>query len=67
MDTDAGVHFVLASLYLHLGPFPLTHSISSVTISRKTAKKVVVEELGDPYASREVYFDHVDSLIFCQM
>ncbi|CDY30012.1 BnaC01g39960D [Brassica napus] len=39
----------------------------SYNLKENIAKKVVVEELEEPYASREVYFDHVESPMFCQM
>ncbi|KAF3533195.1 hypothetical protein DY000_02043896 [Brassica cretica] len=39
----------------------------SYNLKENIAKKVVVEELEEPYASREVYFDHVESPMFCQI
>ncbi|KAF8053466.1 hypothetical protein N665_1412s0008 [Sinapis alba] len=39
----------------------------SYNLKENIAKKVVVEVLGEPDASRGVYFDHVESPMFCQM
>ncbi|KAF2543498.1 hypothetical protein F2Q68_00033208 [Brassica cretica] len=39
----------------------------SYNLKENIVKKVVVEELEEPYASREVYFDQVESPMFCQI
>ncbi|KAJ4886176.1 F-box/kelch-repeat protein [Raphanus sativus] len=39
----------------------------SYNLKENIAKKVVVKVLGEPEASRTIYFDHVESPIFCQM
>ncbi|CAH8305894.1 unnamed protein product [Eruca vesicaria subsp. sativa] len=39
----------------------------SYNLKENIAKKVVVEELGEHDASREIYLGHVESPIFCQM
>ncbi|CAF2078786.1 unnamed protein product [Brassica oleracea] len=54
---------IFAPRTLPINPF---HFISD-NLKENIAKKVVVEEVGEPYASRKVYFDHAESLIFCQM
>ncbi|CAN7074884.1 unnamed protein product, partial [Brassica oleracea var. botrytis] len=54
---------IFAPRTLPINPF---HFIS-YNLKENIAKKVVVEEVGEPYASRKFYFDHVESPIFCQM
>ncbi|CAH8305885.1 unnamed protein product [Eruca vesicaria subsp. sativa] len=68
VGTDCGFRFrgTLSTGELIFSPTNMVKPFYFISYDLKenNAKKVVVERLGDPYATLEVYFDHVESPMF---